>query len=433
MALGDRIRQVRQNRGLTQEQLAGPEFSKSFISLLERGVAKPSVDTLVILSRRLGASVDSLLGSEGHIPDHAAMNLLALSAQAMQQRRLDLTNGLLDAARFVADSYGLEEPRREVLLQELQLALERRDYELTSQKIGEALRQCEAARDRWRAGRALVLQGRLQLVRRELHEAVRSFEKALEAFRQAKASRDPTRTEALIFLGTTLAYLGKHDLALKRYAEAADAQATRHDPILRGRALWGLGLSHRRLGNLDLATQRLNEAKDAFAIIEEMPDLAGVLHNIGQVSYEQRRYDEALRHLTQALRITERLNLKITHAATLTEIARTHLATSNLEDAGAIAQQAIAAAQDAPDAMEGAEARTVLATVYAKQDRPKRAKELMAEALATFRVHGAHARIAQAARDLGEAFLRHGAKTDAADQLVIAFEAEDALRKSAQP
>jgi HTH-type transcriptional regulator, quorum sensing regulator NprR len=433
MALGDRIRQVRQNRGLTQEQLAGRDFSKSFISLLERGVAKPSVDTLVILARRLGSSVDSLLGSEGHIPDHAAMNLLALSAQAMQQRRLDLTNGLLGAARFIAESYGLEEPLCEVLLQELQLAHERLDYELASKKTTEALRQCEAARDRWRVGRALVLQGRLQLVRRELHEAVRSFEKALEAFRQAKASRDPTRTEALVFLGTTLTYLGKHDLALKRYAEAADAQATRHDPILRGRALWGLGLSHRHLGNLDVATRRLNEAKDAFAIIEEMPDLAGVLHNIGQVAYEQRRYDEALRYLTQAHRIAERLNLRIMYAATLTEIARTHLATSNLEDAGVIAQQAIAAALNAPDAMEGAEARTVLATVCAKQGRPEKAKELMAEALATFRVHGAHARIAQAARDVGEAFLRHGAKTEAADQLVIALEAEDALRKRAQP
>jgi hypothetical protein len=66
-------------------------------------------------------------------------------------------------------------------------------------------------------------------------------------------------------------------------------------------------------------------------------------------------------------------------------------------------------------------------------NRPDRAKELMAEALTAFRLHGAHARIAQAARDLGETFIRHGAKTDAADQLVIALEAEDALRKNPQP
>ena len=140
MVLGERIRQWRQQRGLTQEQLAGREFTKSFISLLERGRAKPSVNTLLILAQRLGISVDSLLGPEGHLPDHTAMNLLALSAQAMHQRRMDLTNNLLSAARFIAESYGLAEPMREVILQEVQLALERRDYELTAQKITDGLR-----------------------------------------------------------------------------------------------------------------------------------------------------------------------------------------------------------------------------------------------------------------------------------------------------
>src|SRR6266852_3692755 len=410
MGLGERIRQLRQNRGLTQEQLANGRLTKSFISLLERGVAKPSVDTLTELARRLGTSVDALLGSEGHLPDHAAVDLLVLSADAMRKRRLDLASKLHGAARFVGESYGLDEPLREVTLQEAQLALERRDYDLASRKISEGLQRCTSAEDRWRTGRGLVLKGRVQLIRRELDEAVKTFEQALATLRQAKASRDPARSDALIFLGTALVYQGRHDLAIKRYAEAADAQATRQDPVLRGRALWGLGLAYRRLGDLDRATGCLNQAREAFEATEELPDLARVLHNIGQLLFEQRRYSDALRHLAHALRLTERMDMKIVRAATL-------------------AEQAISAAHDAPDAMEGAEARTVLATACVMHGRPDRAKELMAEALATFRVHGAHARIAQAARDLGETFMRHGAKTDAADQLVIALEAEDALRK----
>ncbi|HVH32334.1 MAG TPA: tetratricopeptide repeat protein [bacterium] len=428
MGLGERIRQQRQNRGLTQEQLANGQLTKSFISLLERGVAKPSVDTLSNLARRLGTSVDALLGSEGHLPDRAAVDLLTLSADAMRKRRMDLADKLHGAARFVGESFNLDEPLREVALQEAQLALERRDYDLASQKISEGLHRCTTAQDPWRTGRALVLKGRLQLVRRELHQAVKTFEQALATLRLAKASRDPARSEALIFLGTTLAYLGQHDLAMKRYVEAADAQATRHDPVLRGRALWGLGLAYRRLGDLDRATGCLSQARAAFEATEELADLARVLHNIGQLLFAQRRYSEALRHLGHALRLTERLDMRIVRAATLTEMARVHLAIGHRDDAKALAERAISAAKDAPDAMEGAEARTVLAAVYAKQ-RPERAKELMAQALTTFRLHGAHARIAQAARDLGETLLRYGAKTDAADQLVIALEAEDALRK----
>ncbi len=433
MGLGERIRQQRQSRGLTQAQLAGREFTKSFISLLERGAANPSVDTLLLLARRLATSVDALLGSEGHLPDHAAENLLAMGAEAMRNRRMDLAASLHSAARFVAESYNLEQPLREVTLQEALLALERRDFELATRKINEGLQQCAGAKDRWRTGRALALLGRLQLVRRELPEAVKTLEQALAALRQAKASRDPARPDALISLGTALAYLGKHDLAMKRYAEAADAQTAHQYPALRGRALWGLGLACRRLGDLDRAAKYLGEAKEVFEAAEELPDLAGVLHNVGQLMYEQRRYADALRHLSHALRVKERLSMKITRATTLTEMARVHLATNDLEDAAAIAEKAIEAAQEAPDAMEVAEAKTILAAVCARDGRADRAKELMAEALTTFRAHGAHERIVQAARDLGESFMRRGAKADAADQLVIALEAEEALRKQATP
>lgn len=429
MPLGERIRELRQNRGLTQAQLAGGKFTKSFISLLERGAANPSVETLLVLARRLGTSVDALLGSEGHLPDQAATNLLVLSTQAMRQHRLLLADGLLRAARVVTESYGLDEPFRELLLQEAHLALERRDYEPADPKISESLQRCVTAKDRWRTGRALVLQGRLHLVRRQLREAITSFERALAELRRAKASRDPARSEALIALGTALVYLGNPDLAVHRFTDAVEAQPTRRDPVLRGRALWGLGLAYRRLGDLDRAGKCLSQAKEAFEATEELPDLAGVLHNLGQLHFEQRRHKDALRYLAHALRLTERLDLKITRGATLTEMARVHLGIGELEDAAALAVRAIEVAEETPDVMEVAEAKTVLATACAMQGGTDRAKVLMKEAVVVFRSRDAHARVAQAARDLWAILMSRGAKGDAADQLAVALEAEECLRK----
>ncbi|WP_144629741.1 helix-turn-helix domain-containing protein [Arthrobacter woluwensis] len=51
---GNRLRAERLSRGLTQEQLGGPECSHSYISLLERGVREPSMEILGGLARRLG-------------------------------------------------------------------------------------------------------------------------------------------------------------------------------------------------------------------------------------------------------------------------------------------------------------------------------------------------------------------------------------------
>ena len=58
MKIGNKIRRLRLQRGLTQEELADRcELSKSFISLLERDLTSPSLDTLSGLLETLGSDL----------------------------------------------------------------------------------------------------------------------------------------------------------------------------------------------------------------------------------------------------------------------------------------------------------------------------------------------------------------------------------------
>ena len=58
MKIGDKIRRLRLQRGLTQAELADRcELSKSFISLLERDLTSPSLDTLADLLETLGSDL----------------------------------------------------------------------------------------------------------------------------------------------------------------------------------------------------------------------------------------------------------------------------------------------------------------------------------------------------------------------------------------
>ena len=58
MQIGDKLRRLRLQRGLTQEELANRcELSKSFISLLERDLTSPSLDTLADLLESLGSDL----------------------------------------------------------------------------------------------------------------------------------------------------------------------------------------------------------------------------------------------------------------------------------------------------------------------------------------------------------------------------------------
>ena len=58
MDIGEKLRQLRQQRGLTQEELADRcELSKGFISQVERNLASPSIATLTDMLECLGVSL----------------------------------------------------------------------------------------------------------------------------------------------------------------------------------------------------------------------------------------------------------------------------------------------------------------------------------------------------------------------------------------
>src|SRR5918912_4610785 len=63
--IGDRLRRLRLERGLSQRELASPGVSYAYISRIEAGARRPSVKALRLLARKLGVSADYLeTGSE---------------------------------------------------------------------------------------------------------------------------------------------------------------------------------------------------------------------------------------------------------------------------------------------------------------------------------------------------------------------------------
>src|SRR3954453_4824232 len=53
-SMGERVRQLRIAKGLTQTDLAGERFSKEYVSQIERGKTRPTGETIEWLAARLG-------------------------------------------------------------------------------------------------------------------------------------------------------------------------------------------------------------------------------------------------------------------------------------------------------------------------------------------------------------------------------------------
>jgi len=64
--LGERIRRLRQQRGLSLAKVSGGDFSRAFLNQVELGRSQPSTRVLRVIAGRLGTEVDYLL--EGRAP-----------------------------------------------------------------------------------------------------------------------------------------------------------------------------------------------------------------------------------------------------------------------------------------------------------------------------------------------------------------------------
>jgi len=77
MTLGEKLRQVRLERGLSQTQTAGDRITRNMLSQIENGQASPSVKTLEYLAETLGVSVGWLLEDRAGNALEKAKKLLA--------------------------------------------------------------------------------------------------------------------------------------------------------------------------------------------------------------------------------------------------------------------------------------------------------------------------------------------------------------------
>ncbi len=60
--LGDELRKARERAGLTQEQLSfRAGLSRPYVSILERGLKSPSLETLFLICEALGVSASAVV------------------------------------------------------------------------------------------------------------------------------------------------------------------------------------------------------------------------------------------------------------------------------------------------------------------------------------------------------------------------------------
>jgi transcriptional regulator with XRE-family HTH domain len=404
--LGQRLRVLRNERGLSQADLAGDLVSPSYVSLIESGKRLPERDVLDGLARRLGCS--ALYLESGIVPEEITEQRLRL-----QFAEIALANGSVEEAHELfrnlsgmASSevrlgalWGLA--RTEEALGNLHNALTHLDALLEASRAGEP-----GAPELW-----TLLMGRCRLYR-DAGDFARAIDVGEGALREVRGlGLEGTAEEIRLASTLVAAYRGRGDLfAAQHLAEQVIQRAERlGSRTAQAAAYWNASSVAASRGQLalalDLATKTLallSESSQDRSLARMRTSYAWLL-----LQCDPPRLDEADAVLRRAHEVLSGMALQQNLAKCETEMARSALLRGDFAEAVQVAEQAIARCAD-PDAAELGSARIVRGLALIMGGDSDAGAAAVSSAAGRLEKLGSRQDAAEAYRELAEALLQRG-------------------------
>ena len=300
--IGQRLRRLRHERGLSQRELSSPGVSYAYISRIEAGARRPSVKALRMLAKKLGVSADYLeTGSEIRDIDQRELRI----ADAELQLRLSD-----DPAEAEAK---LETLREEAITAGDSLAAARANIAL-GLAAAAAGRNADAI-DRLESGLQMApispsgrpdvyaTLGRAYAATSRPDKAVEVFERSLEEVEQDAPEDVAAQIRFTTYLSFALTDLGDLDRAqsvLDAALEKADALT---DAYSRVRLYWGLARLNDLQGRPAAALDYVRRAIALLAVTDDTLHLARAHLLCGDILMAQGRAEEAGRNFDIAERL----------------------------------------------------------------------------------------------------------------------------------
>ncbi len=373
-SVGDRLREARLARGLTQAQLARGLATKGFISQIECNRATPSLPKLRVIAERLGQPLSYF------VTDQHPQQLTLLRKSAQLAVRADEPAQALDILAEASNLPATANERadlqriRGVALSEL-----RQNAEALSTLQDAA---ATAPVDDPELNAAIYAEiGTVLQIEERFNAAIEASRRALDWLDRCRHADPELRARVLTNLGSSSFRLGQQSEAMAFYVRALDA-ATDAESLLRiANAHMALGVAARAVGELDRALDHCSRALELHSRIRHQRTANRILNNIGDVHYAAGRKREAAQFQRQCLEQARELKDDFEIGVAAGELARYALEDGKAGDAIILAQEGQQAAGRSGDHIHQALALAVEAAAADRLGRRRVANRRFAEAL----------------------------------------------------
>ncbi len=415
--LGQRIRQMRTRRGLTQQDLAGEDYSKSYISAIEQGKTRPSLEALQRIASRLEMPAGMLLDPDA--PGFAPFDPEALPRRVRRRRGVRAGQGpsLNDPAYLDLRISEAEQliytgnPGQALVILRTLLPDENGNSRTTRPLDAGQLQRCyylaaiaavrhgasaEAIGYLNKGSQAAVRQGDREMqekMRNILGVAFYQADQPLSALEQHKLCQEAVQNgvvtdpnfKLMVYSNLANDYWALHDNehAMATYKTALELLGDVNSIEKQAAIFWD---ATTKLGDRGVYMQANALAAKALSLYEALDNIRLVTlmeNKYGDILLDMGDFQAAEGYLVRSLELADSMNSEVEKSAVLTNLARVSIKRDNTAEATERIEQAIALAREAVKAGKGeAEADGERGAEKNHAQRKVRANMALARALA---------------------------------------------------
>jgi transcriptional regulator with XRE-family HTH domain len=332
--VGARIRSLRTARGLTQAQLAEPQYTKAYISMLESGRTRASMKALEHIAGRLGVQPSDLLGGS---PSPAAPQYDLLEAKRLvEQGQSAEAIPLLDALEE-----GLTPADQLVRLRYLAIAHDAMgEAKQAFPLLERAQRMAELLNDAAEQIRIKAVLASAYARTYAYEDAIRLLRECVQACDEGVVS-DPTfHFRRLSDLAVHLTNQRRPKEAMPIFERAIELADQFSDRRSLGTMYAGLAKAHHLQGDVELAIRNNQRSLQVYEELSALDQVACTLDNIAVQYAEYGNRERARESLARGAKIAEEIKRDTTLASIKTTAAEIE-AKADADEGMTLAQDAL--------------------------------------------------------------------------------------------
>ncbi len=307
-SLGEKIRKLREKKGMSLKELAGDFVSKAQLSLVENNKRSPNIKLIEYLADKLDTNLEYLLETElQQAKKYCKLLLEEIKCQSILKninRIIELYKDIVNYAK----KYNLIKILGETDLIVGQTYLSIKDYEKALDYIESAILYFYESKDYKNLSKSFLKQGNIYYLKELYEVALNSYQKAISFYGNLEEGDLELKSDIYFDLAACYNNLKNHDLAISYANEVCQIDKKLKDKERYVKSLIKSSSTLIRTNKFEKAKEVLLEANYILENKKQNITKAYVENNLGLIYLETKQYDKAYEHLSEAKKLKVNYN-----------------------------------------------------------------------------------------------------------------------------